>query len=346
MQLMRMHRSLSSSDGTSAALSVSAVSTSGNSSCSLSGTGGSMHSLNGSNTNSHYHDRMTLDRQRIFARLVDAAAAVQEPTFFPPQSSSTPSSSNSMTSPFPSHHNMQVSMSQSRNYGMPPAQAHPNSSNWDHVSPDVSQYLQFQAFKRLQQHQQQQQHHQQQHHQQQQHQQQRRNHILDAAALSRSNSEYSVSGSSWSAASNHGSNNNMLVPTFRQPNGPFVMPSQQGGGHSMNIGNSSMGMSSFRSGCGTSQNGGGNLMNMFLPAVLARPEDAFKVSRHQVLLRHQIEAFQATEADVSTHTRGRNKPIKLGQVGIRCRHCAHLPVKRDPRTFLPRRWDCTKRRKT
>jgi hypothetical protein len=65
-----------------------------------------------------------------------------------------------------------------------------------------------------------------------------------------------------------------------------------------------------------------------LPAVLAQPEDNLKLSSHQVLLRHQISAFEATEDDVSTHTRGRNKPIQLGQIGIRCRHCAHLPVSR------------------
>lgn len=63
-----------------------------------------------------------------------------------------------------------------------------------------------------------------------------------------------------------------------------------------------------------------------LPVVLALPEDRFKLSAHQVFLRHQIEAFKATEEDITTHTRGRNKKIFLGQVGIRCRYCAHVPV--------------------
>lgn len=74
-----------------------------------------------------------------------------------------------------------------------------------------------------------------------------------------------------------------------------------------------------------------------LPVILARPEDGFKLSSHQVFLRHQIEVFQATEDDVSTHTRGRNKPISFGQVGIRCRHCAHLPVSRRQKgsTYFP-----------
>lgn len=74
-----------------------------------------------------------------------------------------------------------------------------------------------------------------------------------------------------------------------------------------------------------------------LPAILARPSDSLKLSSHQVMLRHQIEAFHATEDDVSTHTRGRNKPITHGQVGIRCRHCAHLPVSRRQKgsTYFP-----------
>jgi hypothetical protein len=74
-----------------------------------------------------------------------------------------------------------------------------------------------------------------------------------------------------------------------------------------------------------------------LPVTLSLPIDNLKVSGHQALLRQQIEAFQATEDDVSTHTRGRNKPIVLGQVGIRCRHCAHLPVlhRQKGSTYFP-----------
>jgi hypothetical protein len=75
-----------------------------------------------------------------------------------------------------------------------------------------------------------------------------------------------------------------------------------------------------------------------LPICLARSAvDEYKLSEHQIFLRQQIEAFQATEDDVMTHTRGRNKPILLGQVGIRCRHCAHLPVSRRQKgsTYFP-----------
>jgi hypothetical protein len=76
---------------------------------------------------------------------------------------------------------------------------------------------------------------------------------------------------------------------------------------------------------------------VYLPTLLSKVEDAEKLSPHQVLLRKQIEAFQATSDDVSTHTRGRNKPIGLNQVGIRCRHCAHLPVAKRQKgsTYFP-----------
>lgn len=65
-----------------------------------------------------------------------------------------------------------------------------------------------------------------------------------------------------------------------------------------------------------------------LPVRLIMPEDEIKLSDHQVLLRQQIEAFEASEDDATTHTRGRNKPIARGQVGIRCVHCKHISVNR------------------
>jgi hypothetical protein len=64
-----------------------------------------------------------------------------------------------------------------------------------------------------------------------------------------------------------------------------------------------------------------------LPFILGLPEDTRKLSLLQVLIRQQIEFFSATEDDVTTHARGRNKPITLKQVGIRCRHCAILRLK-------------------
>ena len=74
-----------------------------------------------------------------------------------------------------------------------------------------------------------------------------------------------------------------------------------------------------------------------LPTCLARSIDKFTMTAHQFFLRQQIEVFQANEEDVSSHIRGRNKPILLGQVGIRCRHCAHVPVMRRQKgsTYYP-----------
>jgi hypothetical protein len=63
-----------------------------------------------------------------------------------------------------------------------------------------------------------------------------------------------------------------------------------------------------------------------LPFLLALPEDSRKLSSAQVLLCQQIEVFSATEDYVLTRARGRNKPITLNQVGIRCRHCTNLTL--------------------
>lgn len=63
-----------------------------------------------------------------------------------------------------------------------------------------------------------------------------------------------------------------------------------------------------------------------LPRIIALAEDSCKLNEHQYYLRQQIEAFEATEEDIETHRRGRNHPIKLKQIGIRCIHCAHRPI--------------------
>jgi hypothetical protein len=65
-----------------------------------------------------------------------------------------------------------------------------------------------------------------------------------------------------------------------------------------------------------------------LPVVFADATDSLILSAFQALLRQQIELFAATENDLSSCIRGRNKKIGLGQVGIRCRHCAHVPAAR------------------
>lgn len=60
--------------------------------------------------------------------------------------------------------------------------------------------------------------------------------------------------------------------------------------------------------------------------ILYLPSDDEFLSDHQVLVRKQIELFEADEDDTNTIMPGRRKGIVLGQVGIRCRHCAKVPV--------------------
>lgn len=55
---------------------------------------------------------------------------------------------------------------------------------------------------------------------------------------------------------------------------------------------------------------------------LGLEDDKYWLSELQVYLRsHFAEAFGATEDDIAAPMHGRNKPIALGQVGIRCMHC-------------------------
>eukprot|EP00934_Nitzschia_sp_Nitz4_P007239 Nitzschia sp. Nitz4//scaffold11_size288233//216253//219668//NITZ4_000803-RA/size288233-snap-gene-0.57-mRNA-1//-1//CDS//3329534161//7229//frame0 len=53
-------------------------------------------------------------------------------------------------------------------------------------------------------------------------------------------------------------------------------------------------------------------------------DDKYWLSELQVYLRANFaETFAATEEDIAAPMHGRNKPIALGQVGIRCMHCKH-----------------------
>jgi hypothetical protein len=58
---------------------------------------------------------------------------------------------------------------------------------------------------------------------------------------------------------------------------------------------------------------------------LSLPSDDNNLSEYQCLLRAQIDLFAATPVDIDGNAQGRNKPIVLGQVGIRCRHCHANP---------------------
>jgi hypothetical protein len=64
---------------------------------------------------------------------------------------------------------------------------------------------------------------------------------------------------------------------------------------------------------------------------LSLPSDKGCLSEYQVLLREQIDIFEATEIDLTARAQGRNKPIELNSVGIRCRHCACLHAGFRPR---------------
>jgi hypothetical protein len=73
----------------------------------------------------------------------------------------------------------------------------------------------------------------------------------------------------------------------------------------------------------------------FVPRPLAHVNDHLVLSQHQIFLRQQIEVFCATEADINVRARGRNKRITVGQVGIRCRYCAHLPCRQKGSLYYP-----------
>jgi hypothetical protein len=74
-----------------------------------------------------------------------------------------------------------------------------------------------------------------------------------------------------------------------------------------------------------------------LPALVSDPMDAQVLAARQVFLRQQVEIFAATEVEAFTHARGRNKRIQHGQVGIRCRHCAHMSAvtRQKGSTYFP-----------
>jgi hypothetical protein len=75
------------------------------------------------------------------------------------------------------------------------------------------------------------------------------------------------------------------------------------------------------------------------PASLYLECDDQNLSPYQCLIRKQIEFFQASEEEIDGTAQGRNTPIVLGQVGIRCRHCAMLSPqnRRAGAVYFPRR---------
>jgi hypothetical protein len=55
------------------------------------------------------------------------------------------------------------------------------------------------------------------------------------------------------------------------------------------------------------------------------------LSEFQCLIRKQIELFEAKVCEASSTAKGRNRKLVLGQVGIQCVHCHHLPPKERAR---------------
>lgn len=73
------------------------------------------------------------------------------------------------------------------------------------------------------------------------------------------------------------------------------------------------------------------------PVVLYMPCDDAVISAYQCLARKQMELFEAKAVDVEAGAQGRNRGIVLGQVGVRCHHCAHVYPRRRTKssTFYP-----------
>ena len=67
---------------------------------------------------------------------------------------------------------------------------------------------------------------------------------------------------------------------------------------------------------------GATILTHRQPVPLFLDADEDTLSEYQCLLRKQIELFEASQDDIQRSAQGRNTPISLGQVGIRCRHCA------------------------
>jgi hypothetical protein len=68
--------------------------------------------------------------------------------------------------------------------------------------------------------------------------------------------------------------------------------------------------------------------------LLYTPIDEDILAENQILVRKQIEFFEAEVEDVETITSGRRRPIVLGQVGIQCKHCAHLSLRQRKKAAI------------
>jgi hypothetical protein len=74
-----------------------------------------------------------------------------------------------------------------------------------------------------------------------------------------------------------------------------------------------------------------NRMTNRRPITLDMDYDSHVLNDYQSILRKQIELFETGPEDVRGKAQGRNKPVVLGQVGIRCRHCSTIPKSARPK---------------
>lgn len=63
-----------------------------------------------------------------------------------------------------------------------------------------------------------------------------------------------------------------------------------------------------------------------LSRALGSPSDSQNLPSLHVFIRYQIEVFSAGKKELAQPAPGRKSPIQLGQVGLRCLHCKHLPI--------------------
>lgn len=67
-------------------------------------------------------------------------------------------------------------------------------------------------------------------------------------------------------------------------------------------------------------NGPFSMMDHPIPLSMS-PDKEWLTPLHCFVRRHCVEIFTATEQDVATPSKGKRRPIHVGQVGIRCPHC-------------------------
>ena len=75
---------------------------------------------------------------------------------------------------------------------------------------------------------------------------------------------------------------------------------------------------------------------------VAMPLDQVYLSPYQAFIRQHLELFASDHGDCVTSQQGRRRRVKVGQVGIRCRHCSHFPLSQRGRgsCYYPQKLIC------